>query len=108
MTRVAFISLRFSGLALLCACTVLLAVAAPAFIVAAGGSLDFLSVGNRAQENDVDDSQSETSDLTDDSALPATVSIVPLQPIVLPLSTSRPAEWAWSSTPPVRPPIVLN
>ena len=92
----------------MCACAVLLALAAPALIAAAGGSLDFLTVGQRAQENDADDSQSETTDLTDDSALPVTDSIVPRQPIVFSLNTSRPAEWAWSSTPPVRPPIILN
>ena len=108
MTSVAFFSLRFSILALVCACAVLLALAAPTLIVAAGGSLDFLTVGHRAQENDADDSQSETTDLPDDSALPVIASIIPRQPIILSLNTSRPAEWAWSFTPPVRPPIVLN
>src|SRR5512137_689363 len=84
MTSVASTFSRFSLLAILCACAVVVGCVAPMLNTAAG----------------------DASDLLDDLAPPVTASMAPQQPIVFPLNPARPVRWAWLCPPLFRPPIV--
>jgi hypothetical protein len=56
----------------------------------------------------VEDSNTADADLLADSALPATVNTVSLEPLIFLLNHPGLTRLAWFSPPPVRPPIVLN
>lgn len=70
-----------------------------------GGWLDPLA-SQPGDENNFTASPADAFDLMDDFALLTTAGLICWPPVVLALNLPLPAEWAWSSTPPVRPPIL--
>ena len=94
-------------LCVLCALALGLSLAASVLLETADGSLDPLA-SQPGDENRFVASHAGAFDLMDDSALPVTVGLPRWFPVVFVFSLSRPAEWNWFSTPPVRPPIFSN
>jgi hypothetical protein len=106
MTNAAYSSLRLSRLALLCACAILLAWAAPAIVAVADDSLGFLKVSQNYPVSDLAAEQSETADVTDDPVLLFSSGRSDLHPLSFSLPTTHLAKQVWSPTPPVRPPAI--
>lgn len=108
MTGMASLPLRLSWLAILCACAVLFAWAAPVLVDVIHDSLEFLKMNQSNRAGDLADSQAEALDVTDDLVMPVSIGVAGLHPLIFSLHASHPTYWTWSPTLPVRPPIVLN
>jgi hypothetical protein len=93
-------------LALLCACAILLAWAAPAITALLDDSLDLLNLNQNRPVSDRAAEQSETTDVTDDPVLLFYSSRSGLQPLAFSLHTARPIKQIWTPAPPVRPPAI--
>jgi hypothetical protein len=106
MTNAAHSSRRFSGLALLCACAILLAWAAPAIAAVTDDSLGFLQLGQNHPANDRAAEQSETPDVTDDPVLLFSSGRSDVQPLTFALHTAHLIKQTWTPAPPVRPPAI--
>ena len=92
----------------LCAVVALLGLATHVMADATRGFPDPIQVSQGAEESNAADVQAAPCDLLADSALPATVSTVSLEPLVFLLNHPSLTRLAWFSPPPVRPPILLN
>jgi hypothetical protein len=97
---------RLSCLALLCACAILLAWAAPAIAAVTNDSLGFLMVSQGRPISDLAVEQSETADFTDDPVLLFHNGCPDLHALTFLLHAAHLTEQIWSPAPPVRPPIV--
>ena len=108
MTYVAQLSSRPSWLALLCACIVMFAWAAPVLIVVPDGMPEFLKLSQDDQASDLTDSQAETAEATDDPVMFVSIDKAGLLLLTFALHAFHLTERAWSPTPPVRPPNIFN
>jgi hypothetical protein len=106
MTHTAHSSRRLSGLALLCACAILLAWAAPVIAAVTVDSLEFLKLSQDHHVSDVAAEQAETSDASDDPVWLFSSSRAHLQPLTSSLCFTHLTKRTWTPAPPVRPPIV--
>lgn len=108
MARFSSVPARFYRLAWLCTLAVLFSVCAHLITHATCGTLDLIAVNGNATTDGLTDSHAEGSDLVDDSALSATISIVQIRPVIFPLPVLSLAARVWCCTPPVHPPIISN
>jgi hypothetical protein len=106
MTSEVHLSSRLSWLALLCACMVMLAWAAPAIIAVTDDSLGLLQLNQNRPVSDLAVEQSETADVTDDLVLLFSSGRPDLHPLTFSLHTAPRTIQVWSPTPPVRPPVI--
>jgi hypothetical protein len=107
MAKLADFSSKSIWLWVLCALALGLSLVAPVLIDASAGSLDSLT-GQQCSAGDFPASPSEPIDSSDDSALLTSVGNICWHPVVMAFNVPLPAEWAWSFTPPVRPPNSFN
>ena len=97
---------RFSCLALLCACAILLAWAAPAIVAVTADSLEFLKLSQDHHVSDLAAEQLETADVTDDPMWLFISSRASVHPLAFSLYAAHLIKQIWAPAPPVRPPIV--
>ena len=95
-------SARLSWLALLCACFVMLAWAAP--VMVADDMPDFLRYNQDHQMSDLADVPTELEDASDDPVLFVASSKTSLLPVTIVPQACHLTTAAWSPTSPVRPP----
>ncbi|MBI5563775.1 MAG: hypothetical protein HY870_02695 [Chloroflexi bacterium] len=107
MVNLTGVSPKRGWLFVLCAIALGLSLVAPVVVEAAGGSLDVLA-SQRGSEDNLPAAHAEAFDSLDDSALLTTAGVICWHPVVFAFNLPLPAEWVWSSTPPVRPPIFAN
>jgi hypothetical protein len=103
MAKIAGVFPKPVWLCVLCALALSLSLVAPVLMDATVGSLNSLT-SQRSSEGDFPASPSETIDSPDDSAVLTSTGFIYWHPVVIASNVPLPAEWAWSSTPPVRPP----
>jgi hypothetical protein len=107
MINITHFSLRLSSLALLCACMVMLAWAAPVLVVVSGDLPDILRLSQEHQASDPADVPIETEDASDDPILFLSAGKAHLLLLTFELRTSRVTEQTWAPPAPARPPNYL-
>lgn len=108
MINVSHLTSRPSWLALLCACMVMFAWAAPVLVIVTCDIPEFLKRSQDHQASDPADVPTEIEDTTDDPVMFVSIDTAGLLPLTSALLASRLTEGAWSPTSPVRPPNLLN
>jgi hypothetical protein len=101
MTNPACSSRKFTYLTLLCACTIMLAWAAP---TVADMTADLFGYGQPV--NDLAAERSDTTDVTDDPVLLFSSSYADFHPLTFSLHTAHLVKQAWTPAPPIHPPVV--
>jgi hypothetical protein len=102
MRTITYHSARLSWLALLCACLVMLAWAAPAMV--SGDMPQLLQHGQDYPLSDPSEATTEAEDASDDPVLFVANSKTGLCPLASALQNHLLTSAAWSPTSPVRPP----
>ena len=108
MARFSSVPARFYRLAWLCTLAVLFSVCAHLITHATCGTLDLIAVNGNATTDGLTDSHAEGSDLVDDSAMSATISIARIRPVIFSLHVLSLVGRAWCCTPPVHPPTLSD
>lgn len=108
MTDKVHLSPRISWLALLCACTVMLAWLAPMLVVVSDDMPEFLKRSQDHQASELADVPAETEDASDDPVMFVAIDKAGLLPLTFALRASHLTEQAWSPASPVHPPNNLN
>jgi hypothetical protein len=107
MTNATLSSRRLSCPALLCACAILLAWAAPAIVAVLPDPLDLMNLNQNHPISDRAAEQPETTDVTDDPVWLFSIGRAHLQLLAFSLQAAHLIKQAWTPAPPVRPPANL-
>ncbi len=99
---------RLSWLALLCACAVVLAWAAPLLTDVLHSSRADWPLDSSQTVTDPIDTHAHVWEMADDPLILASIGVTAIHRLIFSIPPVQPSAWAWFPLPPARPPILLH